>query len=150
MAIRTNLAYENAYPNRVGQARPSIRKVEKKESLRVKPFSWVFVVFIISSLLALSVFSMVRLNEITSQISSLEKQYKIQKSDQIRLNSELESKISYSSIEDYATKNWGMKKQSSSQVNYINISKGNSIEVANEQEKSFLDELFDGIKHIFS
>ncbi|MDE5852870.1 MAG: hypothetical protein K2G97_02370 [Oscillospiraceae bacterium] len=150
MAIRTNLAYESAYPSRVGQAIPSIRKIEKKESLRVKPFSWVFVVLMISSLLCLSVFSMVRLNEITSQISSLEKQYKIQKSDQIRLNSELESKISYSSIEDYATKNWGMKKQSSNQVNYINISKGNSIEVANEQEKNFLDELFDGIKHIFS
>lgn len=150
MIVKTNLAYKgNALPKEK-QKKLHIGKVRPRKVAKVRPFSAIFLILMISGLLAFLIFSMVKMNEITTNISSLEKEYKLQQSEQIRLNSELESKMNYSSIEEYAKNKWGMQKQSGRQVNYISISSGNSIELDNENDKNILDEVIDSINNIFS
>lgn len=150
MIVKTNLAYNgNAIP-RKKQEKLHIGKIKSRKANQVRPFLAISLILIISGLFAFLIFSMVKMNEITTNIATLEKEYKLQQSEQIRLNSEIESQINYSSIEEYAKNKWGMQKQSGSQVNYISISKGNLIEIDSENNKNMLDDLVDSINNIFS
>lgn len=150
MISRTNLAYKGNALSRERQEKLHIGKIKARKARQEKPFLAISLILIISGLFAFLIFSMVKMNEITTNISMLEKEYRLQQSEHIRLNSEIESQINYSSIEEYAKNKWGMQKQSGSQVNYINISQGNLIEVDSENNKNMLDGLVDSINNIFS
>ena len=150
MIVKTNLAYKGNVLTKEKQEKLHIGKIRPRKVAQVKPFSAIFLILMISGLLAFLIFSMVKMNEITTNISALEKEYKLQQSEQIRLNSEIESQMNYSNIEEYAKNKWGMQKQSGRQVNYISISSGNSIEVDNESDKNILDDIIDSINNIFS
>lgn len=148
--LKTNLAYKGNALTKEKQKKLHIGKIKPRRVAQVKPLSAIFLILMISGLLAFLIFSMVKMNEITTNISALEKEYKLQQSEQIRLNSELESQMNYSSIEEYAKNKWGMQKQSGRQVNYISISSGNSIEIDTASDKNILDEVIDSINNIFS
>lgn len=150
MMLKTNLAYKGNVLTKENQEKLHIGRIKPRRVAQVKPFSAIFLVLMISGLLAFLIFSMVKMNEITTNISALEKEYKLQQSEQIRLNSELESQMNYSNIEEYAKNKWGMQKQSGRQVNYISVSSGNSIEIDTESDKNILDEVIDSINNIFS
>ena len=150
MIARTNLAYKgNALP-REEQKKLHIGKIKSRRASQERPFIAISLILVISGLFAFFIFSMVKMNEITTNISKLEKEYRLQQSEQIRLNSEIESQISYSNIEEYAKNKWGMQKQSGSQVNYITVSKGNLIEIDDKNNKNVLDCFFHNINNIFS
>lgn len=150
MMLKTNLAYKGNVLTKEKQEKLHIGKIRPRKVAQVKSFSAIFLILMISGLLAFLIFSMVKMNEITTNISALEKEYKLQQSEQIRLSSEIESQMKYSNIEEYAKNKWGMQKQSGRQVNYISISSGNSIEVGNESDKNILDDIIDSINNIFS
>lgn len=150
MVVRTNLVHKgNALP-RERQEKLHIGKIKARKANQERPFLAISLILIISGLFAFLIFSMVKMNEITTNISTLEKEYKLQQSEYIRLNSEIESRINYSSIEEYAKNKWGMQKQAGSQVNYISISKGNLIEIDSKKDKNILDDLVDSIGSVFS
>lgn len=150
MVLKTNLAYKGNALSREKQEKIHIEKIRSRKASQERPFLAIFLILIISGLFAFLIFSMVKMNEITTNISILEKEYKLQQSEQIRLNSEIEAQMNYSSIEEYAKNKWGMQKQSGSQVNYISISKGNVIEIDSANDKNMLDEIADSINNIFS
>lgn len=148
MTFKTNLAYSgNALP-RQQKSPAGIKRV--RSFRRFNPIRSIFAVLIVSGLLVFLIFSMVRMNEIVFEVNSLEKEYKVQQSEYIRLNCELERKMGYSNLEEYAKAKWGMKKQSSNQIIYVNSSLGNSIEIDEENSKSILDSLIDAINNLFS
>ena len=148
MTFKTNLAYSrDALPRE--QKKPArIKRVRRAR--RFNPIRSIFAVLMISGLLVFLIFSMVRMNELVFEVNSLEKEYKIQQSEYIRLNCELERKMGYSNLEEYAKAKWGMKKQSSNQIIYVNSSLGNSIEIDEENSKNILDSLIDAINNLFS
>lgn len=150
MIARTNLAYKGNVLPRERQEKLHIGKIKARKANQERPFLAISLILIVSGLFAFLIFSMVKMNEITTNVSTLEKEYKLQQSEYIRLNSEIESQINYSSIEEYAKNKWGMQKQSGSQVNYISISKGNLIEIDSEKNKNILDGLVDSMSNIFS
>lgn len=150
MIARTNLAYKGNVLPRERQEKLHIGKIKARKANQERPFLAISLILIVSGLFAFLIFSMVKMNEITTNVSALEKEYKLQQSEYIRLNSEIESQINYSSIEEYAKNKWGMQKQSGSQVNYISISKGNLIEIDSEKNKNILDGLVDSMSNIFS
>ena len=148
MTSKTNLAYSaNALP-REKKRRVSIKRVQKH--FKFNPIRSMFAVLIVSGLIAFLIFSMVRMNEMVLEANLLEKEYRIQQSEYVRLSSALEQKMNYSNIEEYARQKWGMKKQSSNQIIYVNSSSGNSIEINEEGDKNILDWLIDALNNIFS
>jgi len=62
----------------------------------------------------------VKATEITDQIGTTEKQIELMKSEEIRLQMELDGKVSYENIEK-AAQEAGMQKPSAMQMRYINI-----------------------------
>ena len=61
-------------------------------------------------------------NELTFEISRLEKNYSTAQSENTRLNSELDSLVSMSMIDQYAVEKLGMTKMKSNQIKYIDVS----------------------------
>lgn len=61
-------------------------------------------------------------NELTHEISQLETQLAVSKSENTRLNSELDSLVSMSMIDEYAVEKLGMTKMKSNQMRYIDVS----------------------------
>ena len=148
MTSKTNLAYSGSALPREQKRRVNIKKVRK--SFRFSPARSIVAVLIISGLLAVLIFSMVRMNELVFEVNTLEKEYRIQQSEYVRLSAQLEQQMNYSNIEEYAKMKWGMRKQSSNQVIYVNSSSGNSIEINEEKNKNILDNIIDAINNIFS
>lgn len=61
-------------------------------------------------------------NELTHEISQLETDLAVEKSENTRLNSELDSLVSMSMIDRYAVEQLGMTKMKSNQIRYIDVS----------------------------
>lgn len=61
-------------------------------------------------------------NELTFEISRLENNYSTAQSENTRLNSELDSLVSMSMIDQYAVEKLGMTKMKSNQIKYIDVS----------------------------
>ncbi len=85
------------------------------------------VVLVTAAVLALAMvsgvlFTFVQENELTKEISNIQTEINIAKSENISLNSQLESMVSISQIEDYAVNHLGMAKLQPSQIVYIDTS----------------------------
>ncbi len=85
------------------------------------------VVLVTAAVLALAMvsgvlYTFVQENELTKEISSIQTEINIAESENISLNSQLESMVSISQIEDYAVNHLGMAKLQPSQIVYIDTS----------------------------
>lgn len=74
------------------------------------------------SMLFAVLYTNAKTNELTFEISSLEKSYSAAQSENTRLNSELDSLVSMSMIDQYAVDKLGMTKMKSNQIKYIDVS----------------------------
>lgn len=148
---KSNLAYdfnlnkkrELSFPQK---QKVNILRVKKKKIKQLRPSTYIFLIISSFLILCLYISYIVKGSELTFKIESAKKQYEIQKSETIRLNSELESKyLNASEIEKYAKLNLGMKKQNNNQVQYICTKKGNLCEAPSKQaqkkEKTLKDKL---------
>ena len=61
-------------------------------------------------------------NELTHEISDLQKNLSVSQSENTRLNSELDSLVSMNMIDQYAVEKLGMTKMKSNQIKYIDVS----------------------------
>ena len=74
------------------------------------------------SMLFAVLYTNAKTNELTFEISRLEKNYSTAQSENTRLNSELDSLVSMSMIDQYAVEKLGMTKMKSNQIKYIDVS----------------------------
>lgn len=136
---KSNLAYDFNLNKKRKLVSPqkqkiNILRVKKKKIKRLKPSSYIFLIISSFLILCLYISYIVRGSELTFKIDSAKKQYNIQKSEAIRLNSELETKyLNSTEIEKYAKLNLGMKKQNNNQVQYICTKRGNLCETPPKQ-----------------
>lgn len=148
MAMNTNLAYKNTavkgQPNRA----PKIKKVNKK-IFKVNPVAIIMSIITIAVLLGYMVFSMVELNQVTSEINNTDKQIRVLKSENVRLNAEAESMMNLSNIENYAKQKLGLTKLSPGQTTYISLSQGNSIEIPQNDGGNWFISIINAIKNFF-
>ncbi len=101
-------------------------------------------------LLALSVFSIcfvvisgkVETSKIYRQISNAEQQLESVQSENVRLQSELESKMTLKNVEEYAVKVLGLQKLDNSQIEYVETQTDDVVEIP-EEEKSILTKIKD-------
>lgn len=92
-----------------------------------KVISCVFCVF---SAICLAIYLNVTLDETAAQISSVESNIEIAKSENIRLESALEGMVSIDKIEDYAENNLGMIKLENYKITYFESDEDNHVVVS--------------------
>ena len=82
---------------------------------------------------ATSLYSYAKAYELNNEISQIEKNLTIAQSENTRLNSELDSLVSVSMIDQYAVEKLGMSKMKSNQIKYIDVSQYKSKRLAAAQ-----------------
>lgn len=103
----------------------------------------------IAGVLALLLFSVVinsyvQLNEVYSEISSANAELNILRSENVRMQTELEGKASISNIKEYAEQHLGLQKLDKSQIQYIEIQTDDEVVIEEGEQNIFVR-----IKHKF-
>lgn len=98
---------------------------------------------IIGSVLSLMLFSLVinsyvQLNEVYSQISAQENTLKDLRSENVRMQTELEGQASIRNIKEYAEERLGLKKLNRSQIQYIQIQTEDEVIVEEPDQNIFV------------
>lgn len=97
-------------------------------------------------LLAFSVFSIcfvvisgkVETSKMYRQISSAEQNLEIIQSENVRLQSELESKMTLKNVEEYVVDVLGLQKLTNSQIEYVETQTDDIVEIPEEEENFFV------------
>lgn len=137
MANRTNLAYN--YVADLRQKPKQTLKVHRgKKGNYLHPIQVIALMLASVFVLSFMIFSLVQLNEVNSEITQAQKELRVAQSENVRLNSQLETQMSLQNVAKYAEENLGLTKMGSNQVNYISISSGNAIEIPGKEKKDTL------------
>lgn len=96
----------------------------------------VIVSVLAAALLGSVIYTLDRRNTVYNKVTSLNKQLSLAEAENVRLQSELESKMSAKNVEDYAENVLGMKKMDSSQIKYIKTQTDDVVNIP-EQKKGF-------------
>ena len=141
MRTNTNLAYQ--LPKQQEElTQPKIVKVPKAKP--VKKTSPVKVLAFMTVILALAfsvMYSRAQLTELSAQVSKVSKELDVLESENVRLNAELEERISLKNVEEYAATELGMDKLDPSQVEYVTLSEGDKAEVKEETDSSIWQQI---------
>lgn len=87
---------------------------------------------LVGALLSAFLYSNATLAELNSQSLSLQKQLDSLKDEETRMNVELDSRVCMKDIDEYITDDLGMVKLEKYQVNYLDLSEGDTMELAGE------------------
>lgn len=105
----------------------------------------IFVAALAALLLGTVIYSLDRRNTMYSRVAALNEELTYAEAENVRLQTELESKISAKNVEDYAENVLGMKKIDSSQIKYIEIQTDDVVSIPEQDDgliakiKKFLD-----------
>ena len=104
-----------------------------------------------AALLGSVIYSLDRRNTVYNKMSSMNSALSLAEAENVRLQSELESRMTAKNVEDYAENVLGMTKIDSSQIEYIKIQTDDVVNIP-EQEESLLSKvegLFDKVVEYF-
>ena len=97
-----------------------------------------FTIILVSALafvlLGTVIYSLDRRNTMYSKVSALNTELELAEAENVRLQSELESKMSAKNVDDYAENVLGMKKIDSSQIKYIEIQTDDVVNIPKQDE----------------
>lgn len=88
---------------------------------------------LVGALLSAFLYSNATLAELNSQALSLQKQLNSLRDEETRMNVELDSRVCMKDIDELITDDLGMVKLEKYQVNYIDLSEGDTMEMAEEE-----------------
>ncbi|MBQ4153530.1 MAG: hypothetical protein IJD11_04145, partial [Oscillospiraceae bacterium] len=86
-------------------------------------------------------YSRAELTELSAQVNSVTKQYEELQSENIRLTTELEERISLENVEEYAATELGLEKLDPAQVEYVTLTEGNMLEIKEEVDPTIWDSI---------
>ncbi len=81
-------------------------------------------------MLAVMLYNNAILTELTEEYNAQSTRYEELKSEGVRLQSELEGKMSLRNVEDYASANMGLSKTEAYQIEYVQLNKGDRVVLA--------------------
>ncbi|MBQ8182066.1 MAG: hypothetical protein IJ010_08890 [Ruminococcus sp.] len=102
----------------------------------------VFLSLLAVALLGSVIYSLDRRNTMYNKVASLNDKLELTEAENVRLQSELESRMSAKNVEEYAENVLGMQKIDPSQIEFIKIQTGDVV-IIPEQKKSFFDKIGD-------
>lgn len=115
--------------------KPEIQ-MSKTEARSGSVFKIIFVSLLAAALLGSVIYSLDKRNTAYNKVSTLQEKLDSVAAENVRLQSELDGKMSAKSIEEYA-KSLGMEKIDSTQIKYIQIQTGDVVTIP-EQEKGII------------
>ncbi|MCI5946565.1 MAG: hypothetical protein MRZ39_06685 [Oscillospiraceae bacterium] len=136
--------YENAAPKLTDSEKSKIvvRKAKPKPTASAPKILITAVMAVL--VLSLVVYPKVQQATVMSDINKLNDQVMILESENVRMQTAIESKSALKAVEDYAVDVLGMQKLDKSQIEYLSIENGNVIDIPEENENFFVK-----IKHSF-
>lgn len=136
--------YENAAPKLTDGEKSKIvvRRAKPKPTASAPKILITAVMAVL--VLSLVVYPKVQQATVMSDINKLNEQVMILESENVRMQTAIESKSALKAVEDYAVDVLGMQKLDKSQIEYLSIENGNVIDIPEENENFFVK-----IKHSF-
>lgn len=124
---------------------PQNKPKKKPHTMRI-----VSLAMVVTLIMTAFIYSQMMLNELTSTIYEANKDLSVLRSENTRLNMELESKTSLKNAEEIATAQLGLSKMQRSQTEYVQLTQGDKVEVA-KQQSSFpgLDGIINWFQSLF-
>ena len=130
-------------------------KKEREKNIRIRHTEVrrgsVMSIILISAMAALLlgtvIYSLDRRNTMYNRVSAKNQELNLVEADNVRLQSELESRVSAKNVEDYAENKLHMQKIDSSQIKYIKIQEGDVVNIPKQDKgikakiKGFFDDL---------
>lgn len=149
MSRQTNLAYDlskfeemSKKPQEMAAPKPVALPKRAPQASPLKSLFFALLAVVVCSLL---LYSKVQVSELYTQITEQTNTLNEVKSEGVRMQSELDSKMSLKNVEDYAVNVLGMQKIDKGQQEYISLEKDNLITV----EKPKTDNFFLSIRDRF-
>ncbi len=96
--------------------------------------SIMLIAILAAALLGTVIYSLDRRNTMYSKVSALTEELTYAQAENVRLQTELESKISAKNVEEYAENVLGMTKMDSSQIKYIEIQTDDVVSIPQQDE----------------
>jgi cell division protein FtsL len=138
-------------PNVIHLPKEKLEENRRPKAKAVKLVSFLLVFAVVSGIAVTFVNGEVQLTELSGQIESAEKALHEQQNVNSQLQIKLDSKFSMGTVENYASKNLGMKKTNRSQVTAVEVSKGDKSQVvAKTAVESWLERAWNAIKGFLS
>ena len=136
--------YENAAPKLTDSEKSKIvvRKAKPKPTASAPKILITAVMAVL--VLSLVVYPKVQQATVMSDINKLNDQVMILESENVRMQTAIESKSALKAVEDYAVDVLGMQKLDKSQIEYLSLENGNVVDIPDNS-----DNLFVRIKHAF-
>ncbi len=128
---QSNLAYDL---ERFEEYQPKIEKspVKKRTVSPTHPVRILFLAILSLAVVSTVLYSRVMIAELNQQINEVTEELDVLQSESVRMQSELESRMSLSAVEEAAMSEYGMVKPDNSQVTYVNLNRENKIEQDDE------------------
>ena len=121
---------------KVPEARKNIQ-MKHNETKSGSVIAIVLVSVLAAVLLGSVIYTLDRRNTVYNKVTDLNRQLNLAEAENVRLQAELESKMSAKNVEDYAENVLGMKKMDSSQIKYIKIQTDDVVNIP-EQEQGII------------
>ncbi|MDD6344886.1 MAG: hypothetical protein PUA51_01500 [Oscillospiraceae bacterium] len=112
----------------------SVRKNESKGGSKIAVFFITIIAVIICSTV---VITLDRRNRVYNEITSANAQLATLESENVRIRSELDAKVSLKNVEEYAENVLHMKKIDNSQIEYIKIQNSDIVSVPEKEDSMF-------------
>lgn len=113
----------------------TMKKIPPKRGSASKVFLLAFSVF---SICFVVISGKVETSKIYRQISSAERNLESVQSENVRLQSELESKMTLKNVEEYAVKVLGLQKLNNTQIEYVETQTDDVVEIPEEDKNVFV------------
>lgn len=154
-----NYAEETADSNESSESNKKQKNPKKKPNINMSNTETksgsVFSIIVVSALAVVMfgavIYSFDRRNTMYNKVSALNNELNIAEAENVRLQSELDSKMSAKNVEDYAENVLGMQKIDSSQIQYIEIQTDDVVNIPQQDESLLakLKRLFDACVEYF-
>lgn len=130
----------------VDESKKTIKKVKRRKNNFFSIACAVVLAVLIAVVVGLIIHGQVQLTELNQQISAAQKDLEEQQSLYTQLQMKVDASISTAVVEKYAQEKLSMSKASNSQKEFISLSKGDKVEIADKKN----DTVFDSIANAFS
>jgi uncharacterized protein HemX len=136
--------YENAAPKLTREEKSKIKVKKATPATTGSPLKIIALTVAVGLMLGLVIYAKVENAAIHTEINAETKAVDILRSENVRMQTEIESKSALKSVEEYAENVLGMQKLDKSQIEYLSLENGNVVDIPDNDENLFVK-----IKRVF-
>lgn len=139
---RNNLAYK-VNPNTTRETKNEEEKklkvaVQKNEAHNGSPFKVILTCAFVGVLLFSVIYCKAETNNLYSNIAEANAELTISNSENVRMQTEIDGRLSTKKVEEYAENVLGLEKINKSQIQYVQIQEENVVDIPNENNNIFV------------